>query len=75
MDTFAFGGEGDDIIKKGKENEAVKNLTDFMIATPAELNTVFIDACKCYNRTDSIFHQAHFRTKLKEKLGSYKKLF
>jgi len=75
LDGFAFGGEGDDVIKKGKEKEAIKNLTDFMMATPAELNTVFIDACKCYNRTDSIFHQAHFRTKLKEKLGSYKKLF
>ena len=75
FDSFSFGAEGDDIVKKGKEKEAVKNLTDFMLATPAELNTVFIDACKCYNRTDSIFHQEYFRTKLKEKLGSYKKLF
>ena len=75
MDTYSFGGKGDEIIKKDKENEAVKNLTDFLLATPAELNTVFIDACKCYNRTDSIFHQPHFRTKLKEKLGGYKKLF
>lgn len=75
MDTYSFGGKGDEIIKKDKEAEAIKNLTDFLLATPAELNTVFIDACKCYNRTDSIFHQPHFRTKLKEKLGGYKKLF
>jgi len=75
LDSYSFDGKGDDVIKKGKEKEAVKNLTDFMIATPAELNTVFIDACKSYNRTDSIFHQEYFRTKLKEKLGSYKKLF
>ena len=75
MDTYSFGGNGDDIIKKDKENDAIKNLTDFLLATPAELNTVFIDACKCYKRTDSIFHQPHFRTKLKEKLGGYKNLF
>ena len=75
FDSYAFDDKGDDVIKKGKEKEAVKNLTDFMIAIPAELNTVFIDACKSYNRTDSIFHQTYFRTKLKEKLGSYKKLF
>lgn len=76
FDKFAFDGVEDDVIKKGKEKDAIKNLTDFMLATPAELNTVFIDACRnSYSRTDSIFHQAHFRSKLKEKLGSYKKLF
>jgi len=75
LDKYSFDGKGDDVIKKGKEDEAVKNITDFMLATPAELNTVFIDACKCYSRTDSIFHQTYFRDKLKEKLGSYKKLF
>jgi len=75
FDTYSFDGEGDDIIKKGKEKDAVKNLTDFMLAAPAELNTVFVDACKCYSRTDSIFHQTYFRTKLKEKLNNYKKLF
>jgi len=75
FDKFSFDGEGDDVIAKGKEAEAVKNLTDFMLATPAELNTVFIDACKCYTHTDSIFHQKYFRTKLKEKLDNYKMLF
>jgi len=75
LDQYSFDGKGDDVIKKGKEDEAVKNITDFMIAIPAELNTVFIDACKCYSRTDSIFHQAYFRDKLKEKLSKYKDLF
>jgi len=75
FDGYAFDGKSDDVIKKGKEKDAIKNLTDFMLATPAELNTVFIDACKSYNRTDSIFHQEYFRTKLKEKLGKYKTLF
>jgi len=75
LDNFVFDDKGDDIIKKGKEKEAIKSITDFMLATPAELNTVFIDACKCYNRTDGIFHQSHFRTKLKDKLSNFKKLY
>jgi len=75
LDGYHFDGNGDKLIKKGKENEAVKNITKFMLDTPAELNTVFIDACRCYNRTDSIFHQDYFRTTLKDKLKSYKKLF
>lgn len=73
--TYSFDGEGDEVIKKDKEKDAVKNLTDFMLATPAEINTVFFDALQNYNRTDSIVQQTHFRTKLKEKLGSYKRLF
>ena len=73
--TYSFDGAGDDVIKKDKENDAVKHLTDFMLATPAEINTVFFDALQNYNRTDSIVQQTHFRAKLKEKLGSYKRLF
>jgi len=76
FEEFTFNGNGDDLIKKDKEKEAVKNLTDFLLATPAELNTVFIDAMpNSYKRTDSIFQQEYFVTKLKEKLGSYKKVF
>ncbi len=73
--NYSFDGNGDDIIKKDKEKDAVKNLTDFMLATPAEINTVFFDALQNYNRNDSIVQQSYFRTKLKEKLGEYKRLF
>ena len=74
LDTYTFDGKGDDVIQKGKEKEAVKNITDFMIAAPAELNRVFIDACKCYSRTDGIFHQAHFRSTLKGKLKAFERV-
>lgn len=73
--NYSFDGNGDEIIKKDKEKDAVKNLTDFMLATPAEINTVFFDALQNYNRNDSIVQQSYFRTKLKEKLGEYKRLF
>jgi len=74
--NYSFGNaDGDDVIKQGKENDAVKNLTDFMTVIPAELNTVFLDALTNYNRNDSIVKQSYFKTKLKEKLTSYKKFF
>ena len=74
--SYSFGsGESDDVIKKGKEKDAVKNLTDFMLVIPAELNTVFVDAIKNYNRTDSIVAQEYFRSQLKDKLKSFKRLY
>ena len=75
LDGYSFGGDGDKIIKKEDQKDAVKNITDFMTVISDELNTVFLDASKSYTRSDSIINQEYFLTKIKAKLGKYKKLF
>lgn len=60
---------------KSPKKEEIKNVTDFLMATPDELNTVFLDQLKTYGEKGSIENDPYFRSNLKNKLGKYKRLF